>query len=213
MDMQRIADFASSPAGNMLLVGLVMLLVSRVYPALVARWPGLAPYLGLLARLFPDAAPRSGEALWELYVDRMGGRAANGTPLPAWVDLDPAQRAAYEAMAQGLALAPVPPSSSTPKAPPGLVTLTVVVLWLSACSGLGCGGAAVRKVEAVAHAARDVAVVAEVCSFEAKERAMADCKTDACKADVLRKYAPIADALDAFHAAWCTLSPSSEGCP
>lgn len=215
MDMQRLADFASTPIGQILLVGLGMLLLSRGYPALVARWPGLAPYLGLLARLFPDAAPRSGEALWALYVERMGGRAVNGKPLPAWADLDQAQRAAYEAMAHGLALAPVPPSSSSepPKAPPGIATMGLVclALWVSACAGLGCGGS-VQKVEAVAHAARDVAVVAEVCSFEAKERMMADCTDDACRAKVLAKYAPIADALDAFHGAWCTLSPDSEGC-
>lgn len=75
----------------------------------------------------------------------------------------------------------------------------------------GCGGAA-QKFEAVAHSARDVAVVAEACSFAAKEQAMLACDTDACKADVLRKYAPIADVLDAFHLAWCSAAPDAEGC-
>lgn len=162
MNLQAFQDFASSPLGQFLLVGLGMLLVSRGYPALVARWPGLAPYLGLLARLFPDAAPRSGEALWELYRDRMGGRAANGTPLPSWADLDPMQRAAYDAMAQGLALAPpTPPAKdgpTNPKGPPGIVTMSLLVLWLSACAGLGCGSPITSAI-VVANAARDAAEV------------------------------------------------------
>lgn len=217
MDMQRLADFASTPIGHILLVGLGMLLLSRGYPALVARWPGLAPYLGLLARLFPDAAPRSGEALWELYRSTMNGRAVNGRPLPSWADLDVAQRAAYDAMAHGLALAPAPAppkdGPTNPKGPPGIVTMSLLVLWLSACAGLGCGGT-VQKVEDVAHAARDVADIAEVCAFNAKEEAMSRCADSdtMCKAKVLAQYAPVADALDAFRAAWCALSPESEGC-
>lgn len=75
----------------------------------------------------------------------------------------------------------------------------------------GCGGAA-QKFEAVAHSARDVAVVAEACSFAAKEQAMAECIDDTCKAKVLARYAPIADALDAFAAAWCAAAPEAEGC-
>lgn len=75
----------------------------------------------------------------------------------------------------------------------------------------GCGGAA-AKFEAVAHSARDVAVVAEACSFAAKEQAMAACIDDTCKAKVLTKYSAIADALDAFHLAWCTAAPDAEGC-
>lgn len=215
MDLQRLTDFASTPLGNMLLVALAMLFLSRGYPALVARWPGLAPYLGILARLFPDAAPRSGEALWELYRSTMRGKAVNGKPLPAWADLDAAQRAAYDAMALGLALAPppAPPKDgpTNPKGPPSIVTMSLLVLWLSACAGLGCGGAA-AKFEQVAHSARDVAVVAEACSFAAKEQAMAECADDACKAKVLSQYSVIADALDAFHAAWCAAAPDAEGC-
>lgn len=98
-----------------------------------------------------------------------------------------------------------------PKAPPSIVTLSILVLTFAGCAGLGCGGAA-AKFEAVAHSARDVAVVAEACSFAAKEQAMAECKTDACKADVLRKYAPIADVLDAFNESWCAVEPGVEGC-
>ena len=89
--------------------------------------------------------------------------------------------------------------------------LVCLALWVSACAGLGCGGAA-AKFEQVAHSARDVAVVAEACSFAAKEQAMAACKTDQCKADVLRKYAPIADVLDAFNESWCAVEPGVEGC-
>ena len=203
--MQQLQDFASSPLGQFLLVGLGMLLVSRGYPALVARWPGLAPYLGLLARLFPDAAPRSGEALWELYRTTMRGKAANGKPLPSWSELGVEQRFAYEQMAQGLALAP-PASKPDDKAPPGVAMLA----FLAVSTVTACGGAS--QFEEVAHSARDVATVAEVCSFAAKEQAMAACETDACKADVLRKYAPIADMLDAFNAAWCAVAPNAEGC-
>ena len=165
MDLQRLSDFASAPTGHIVLVGVGMLLLSRGYPALVARWPGLAPYLGLLARLFPDAAPRSGEALWELYRSTMHGRAVNGKLLPAWADLDAAQRAAYDAMAQGLALAPPPPPAkdddgpTKPKGPPGLVTLSIGVLWLSACAGLGCGSP-ISAAIVVANASRDAGEVA-----------------------------------------------------
>lgn len=214
-----IQDFASSPLGHFLLVGLAMLFLSRWYPAIIARWPALTPIVGILARYGLDAAPRSGEAVWELYRAKMGGRAVNGTPLPSWADLDPAQRAAYKAMAQGLALAPPTTPSKPPPAPPGIATMGLVSLLIFSSSvaggmllALGCGGSA-QKVEDVAHAARDVSVVAEVCSFEAKEQAMAACSDDACRAKVLAKYAPIADALDAFHGAWCALSPDSEGCP
>jgi hypothetical protein len=75
----------------------------------------------------------------------------------------------------------------------------------------GCGGA-VSKFEAVAHSARDVAVVAEACSFAAKEQAMSKCIDDGCRAQVLSQYSAIADALDAFHLAWCSAAPEAEGC-
>ena len=205
--MQQLQDFASSPLGQFLLVGLGMLLVSRGYPALVARWPGLAPYLGLLARLFPDAAPRSGEALWELYRTTMRGRAANGKPLPAWHELGVEQRFAYEQMAQGLALAP-PASKPDDKAPPGVAMLA----FLAVSTVTACGSGPIREVENLAHSARDVADVAEACSFAAKEAEMSQCIDDTCKAKVLAKYSVIADALDAFAAAWCAVSPESEGC-
>lgn len=214
--MQQIIDFASTPLGQFLLVGLGMLLVSRGYPALVARWPGLAPYLGLLARLFPDAAPRSGEALWELYRSTMNGRAVNGKALPEWHALDATQRAAYEAMAHGLALAPQPEKPRDPldKAPPGMLTLSLCigVLTFAGCAGLGCGSGPIRDVEHLAHTARDVADVAEACSFAAKETEMGTCIDDTCKAKVLARYSVIADALDAFHQSWCGVSPESEGC-
>jgi len=161
--MQQIQDFASTPLGHFLLVGLGMLLLSRGYPALVARWPGLAPYLGLLARLFPDAAPRSGEALWELYRSATNGKAANGKPLPEWHALDASQRAAYEAMAHGLALAPPTEKPRDPldKAPPGMLTLALCigVLTSAACNGLGCGSPITSAI-VVANASRDAGEVA-----------------------------------------------------
>ena len=208
MDLQSLSEFASTPLGQFLLVGLGMLLVSRGYPALVARWPGLAPYLGLLARLFPDAAPRSGEALWELYRTTMRGKAANGKPLPAWQDLGDEQRTAYDLMAAGLALAPPQPAKPSDKAPPGVAMLAFVAV----STVTACGSGPIREVENLAHSARDVADVAEACSFAAKEAEMAACIDDTCKAKVLARYSVIADALDAFAASWCAVSPDSEGC-
>jgi hypothetical protein len=96
-----------------------------------------------------------------------------------------------------------PPSG--PKAPPG------IMLFALALAGCGASGP-IREVEALAHSARDVAQVAEVCAFNAKEAEMAKCHDDRCKAEVLARYAPLADMLDKFHAAWCTVSPESEGC-
>lgn len=101
-----------------------------------------------------------------------------------------------------------PPPDDKPKAPPGVASMCFLAIMTASCGSSD----AVRKVESVAHAARDVAVIAESCSFAAKEQAMAKCSTDDCRASVLRTYKPVADALDAFHAAWCALSPDSEGC-
>lgn len=143
--LAKLLELASTPAGHFLLVGAGMLVVSRLYPAALRRWPALAPYLGLLARLFPDAAPRSGRALWELYSATMKGRAANGSPLPTWDALDATQRAAYEAMAHGLALAPTPantpgdddgPKPGAP--PPSIVTMALgglLAVLLVSCMG------------------------------------------------------------------------------
>ena len=99
-----------------------------------------------------------------------------------------------------------PPPDDAPKAPPGVAMMAFLVV----STVTGCGGAA--QFEAVAHSARDVAVVAEACSFAAKEQEMAACTNDQCNADVLRKYAPIADVLDEFNGAWCAAEPSAGGC-
>jgi hypothetical protein len=139
----------------------------------------------------------------------MNGRAVNGKPLPEWHALDASQRAAYEAMAHGLALAP-PTEKPADKAPPGVALLA----FFAVSTVTACGGSAARQFEAVAHSARDVATVAEVCAFNAKEAAMAACadSDSMCKAKVLAQYAPIADVLDEFHRAWCLAAPDAEGC-
>lgn len=207
MNLQPLLDFLSSPLGQFILVGAVMLLMSRGYPALVARWPGLAPYLGVLARMFPDAAPRSGEALWELYRTTMRGVAANGKPLPEWSALSAEQRFAYEQMAQGLALAPVapktePPSKAPPdddlggpKAPPSIVTLSVLALTFAGCMGLGCGMSPVSSAIVVANASRDAG---EVAREELETRCVAGYRAAEVRADVARLDAVCLPLRDAY---------------
>jgi hypothetical protein len=101
-----------------------------------------------------------------------------------------------------------PPPGDGPSSGTGGVTITIMALALAGCGASG----PIREVEALAHSARDVAQVAEVCAFNAKEAEMAKCHDDRCKAEVLARYAPLADMLDRLHSAWCTVSPESEGC-
>ena len=75
----------------------------------------------------------------------------------------------------------------------------------------GCGAG--QDVARYAEATRDVLEVAEPCLMEAKARDVEACKGDAtCENLVQSKWEPVAFALDLVHAAWCGLSPTSEGC-
>jgi hypothetical protein len=61
--------------------------------------------------------------------------------------------------------------------------------------------------------ARDVAAKAEPLFVASKRAEEQGCAEDAaCLARVRADWARVADALDAMHAAWCALSPDSEGC-
>ncbi len=87
------------------------------------------------------------------------------------------------------------------------VLLFCVVAYVSA----GCGGR--QDLERGLEASRDVATYAAACAAGAKEVDDAKCAGDpACLEAVKTKYAPLADAFDAFHAFWCGVSPESEGC-
>jgi len=85
---------------------------------------------------------------------------------------------------------------------------------IGAALSAGCGAGA--QVAAGLEGARDVIAVAEPCLVAAKERDLASCanapNVALCESQAQAAWEPIAVALDAFHAAWCSLSPSSEGC-
>lgn len=76
----------------------------------------------------------------------------------------------------------------------------------------GCGAS--EKVARFAESARDVAAAAEPCLAAAHDVAVQQCSADPACLDAVRSaFAPVADALDAFHELWCEVSPDSEGCP
>lgn len=64
--------------------------------------------------------------------------------------------------------------------------------------------------------ARDVVAVAAPCLASVKAAELEACasrpEAEACVVEARARWAKLADALDAFHAAWCLLSPESEGC-
>lgn len=75
----------------------------------------------------------------------------------------------------------------------------------------GCGAG--QDVARYAEATRDVLEVAEPCLMEAKLRDVDACAGEPmCEATVQAHWEPVAVALDVVHAAWCSLSPNSEGC-
>lgn len=111
--------------------------------------------------------------------------------------------AGASAIAAQEAIVPVVKAAHDSMRPPPMALLALGLL--------GCGASS--EVSHALHSARDVAIVAESCSVAAKGVQDAACKGDVeCLARVRGHYAPIADALDTFHAAWCALSPASEGC-
>lgn len=99
------------------------------------------------------------------------------------------------------------------KKPAAAAPMLVLFLGLPTAA-IGCTPRDVDRIQSAAEAARDVAVIAEPCFVDARDRMLAACEGSAkCEAEVRKGYEPIADAFDAFHAAWCALSPDSEGCP
>lgn len=89
----------------------------------------------------------------------------------------------------------------------------IVLAFFVAVSQTACTGGQVEQLRTAVEAARDVAVIAEPCAALSREQMLKGCEGDeACKAKVEEAYKPIATALDTFHDAWCSLSPSSEGC-
>lgn len=100
-----------------------------------------------------------------------------------------------------------PPDDKPPSGGGWNVTIMSLALVIK-----GCGGGS-PNAERLLHSARDVAVFAEACAVETKRARDAQCNgSEACLADVRAQYAPLVDALDAFHFAWCAVSPQSEGC-
>jgi len=100
-------------------------------------------------------------------------------------------------------------AAKTSSPPPGAVGVLLVLALGGAASG--CGAA--QSFEQLAHASRDVLVVAEPCMVAAKQLEEAKCDGHpACVADVKARWRPVADALDRVHFYWCELTPQSEGC-
>lgn len=61
--------------------------------------------------------------------------------------------------------------------------------------------------------ARDVMTVAAPCLASVKQAELEACAANAaCVEQARARWTKLADALDAFHQAWCLLSPESEGC-
>lgn len=83
------------------------------------------------------------------------------------------------------------------------VTLTLVAVML-----VGCG--AQERITRTVEASRDIITVSEPCLVAQQQGELASCSDDACKADVKKRWKPIADALDYVRAAWCEFSPSEE---
>ncbi len=97
-----------------------------------------------------------------------------------------------------------------PKRLPPLPVLFVLCLSLVA---LGCNAEQLKAAQTAAEAGRDIATAAEPCFVDHRDRMLAVCADDkACQQKVNDAYKPIADAFDAFHTAWCIVSPKSEGC-
>lgn len=93
--------------------------------------------------------------------------------------------------------------------PPGMMCLCLAL----AVFFIACKPEQLEAVTAAAEAGRDIAAAAEPCFVDHRDRMLATCAGDkTCEAGVRDAYKPIADAFDAFRAAWCTVSPSSEGC-
>lgn len=200
--------------------GIVSALVTFAGPAIVGRFPKLAPVLALLRRIGLDAStPRTGRDAYQLYAAAKAHTSATGSTLPAFDDLPAKERAAWEASVTALrTLAPASSPPSAPKDPDSTGNgaagplVGLALLCIVASTQTGCAGAQ-EQLRGGLEAARDVVAVAEPCMAAEHDRELMSCNGDAtCESTVRAHWAPIADALDAFHAAWCTLAPDSEGC-
>jgi hypothetical protein len=90
---------------------------------------------------------------------------------------------------------------------------SILALCFLAASQMACKPQDLEKIVTAAEAGRDIATAA-LPYFEAeRDKMIAACSGDAeCERKVRDAYRPIAEAYDAFHAAWCAVSPDSEGC-
>jgi hypothetical protein len=95
---------------------------------------------------------------------------------------------------------------------PGLAPLFPLVLAVGlGASSTACAGT--QRIAELAEASRDVIAVAEPCLVAAQRVELRACEgSPECEAKVKERWAPIALALDVVHEAWCSVSPSSEGC-
>ena len=76
-----------------------------------------------------------------------------------------------------------------------------------------CGCVQREAVEKGLGSARDIVAKAEPLFVAAKQSEEQACGQDAACVDRVRvEWARVADALDTFHAAWCALAPTNEGC-
>lgn len=100
------------------------------------------------------------------------------------------------------------PKGDTGAAPPAVL----LVAMFAAASQAACTPQQMEQARTGLEAARDIAAVAEPCVAAARDVEIARCESDECRRKVVDSYAPLADAFAAFHAAWCSLSPESEGC-
>lgn len=100
-----------------------------------------------------------------------------------------------------------------------ILSMLIATALALACSSivLGCGSAP-PELRSGIESARDIVTAAEPCFVSEHDALLADCEKrpvedrQACAEDVKASFAPIAAALDKFHAAWCVLAPTSEGC-
>lgn len=92
----------------------------------------------------------------------------------------------------------------------GVTDPTIPLLVLVALGSAGCGGAgAQEEIRRALEASRDIAAAAEPCLAATKEAELAACAEPTCEAEIRERYAALADAFDAFRAAWCALVPAS----
>jgi hypothetical protein len=160
------------------------------------------PVALVLLRLVLQAVARLAAGRFPLVSDLAArGADASGAAGPVLREIVEAFRGKGP-VAQSL---PPPPPPST-KRPPPIVTLSVLVLWVFACSGAA-------DFERLAHGARDVADVAEALAVEARDRELAACLGDErCRTEVVEKYRPVGRILEDFRVTWCAVDPRSEGC-